>query len=152
LGQGVHSAYEDKMVDAHRDLILAGLDQTAKVTSPEHIANGREAAIRTVAMMRQTFKRLPPQKILDAFLARDKNYSVADQLWREFGDRTIAAMQDGTRLRAVLWESAWIAGGGESKPRDTSALDEQQAMGICAPAEFLPSLTVNEIGKVLARP
>jgi hypothetical protein len=152
LGQGVHSAYEDKMVDAHRDLILGGLDRTPKVTAAERVANGREAAIKTVELMRQTFRRLPPQQILDAFVARDKNASVAEQLWTEFGDATIAAMQDGTHLLAVLWEQAWIAGGGEDRARDTSALEEGQAMDICAPAEFLRSVSVDAIGQILSRP
>jgi hypothetical protein len=122
------------------------------VTAAERVANGREAAIKTVELMRQTFRRLPPQQILDAFVARDKNASVAEQLWTEFGDATIAAMQDGTHLLAVLWEQAWIAGGGEDRARDTSALEEGQAMDICAPAEFLRSVSVDAIGQILSRP
>lgn len=151
LGQGVHAAYEDKMVNANRELILEGLDQTAKVTAAERITNGWEAAVRTVDMMRQTFKRLPPKKILKIFITRDKSKNDAEQLWNELGDGTIAAMQDGAHLLAVLWESAWLIGGGENKTRDTSALDETQAMRICASDEFLPSFTINKIGRVLKR-
>jgi hypothetical protein len=59
-------------------------------------------------------------------------------------------MQDGTHLLAVLWESAWVAGGGESRKRDTSALKPEDAMDICAPEEFLPSCSIAEVGKFLS--
>jgi len=77
---------------------------------------------------------------------------VAEALWDDFDADTIAVMQDGTHLLAVLWESAWRMRGGEDKPRDTSALEEEQAMGICTPQEFLPSCNVQEIAQFLSRP
>jgi hypothetical protein len=152
LGKGLHSAYEDAMVNAHRKEILDGLDQTPKVRSSERVANGQQAARAVVELMRNTFKNLPPEKLLQAFLAVPKGDDVTEAFWSEFGDGTIAAMQGGTHVLAVLWESAWIAGGGEDKRRDTSPLTEDQAMGICAPADFLPSCTIKQIGPFLTRP
>jgi hypothetical protein len=61
-------------------------------------------------------------------------------------------MQDGTHLLAVLWEQAWVTGSGEDRARDTSTLEDDQAMDICAPAEFLPSKSIDEIGQLLSRP
>ena len=74
----------------------------------------------------------------------------AEVFWDQFGNGTIEAMQDGTHLLAVLWESAWIAGDGESKKRNTAALKPEDAMDICAPAEFLPSCSIAQIGKYLS--
>ena len=152
LGQGLHSAYEDKMVNAHRKEILDGLDRSPKVSNSEYIKNGQEAAAATVALMRKTFKRLPPRKMLQAYLGRKNRENVASLFWNGFGKATIGAMQDGTHLLAVLWESAWIAGGGEDKSRNTQTLAPKQAMAICAPTDFLPSCTIAEIGAQLKRP
>jgi hypothetical protein len=152
LGQGLHSAYEDAMVNAHRKEILDGLDQTPKVRSSEHLANGQEAAKAVVDLMRNTFKSLPPPKLLEVFLGVQKGDDVTEVFWNQFGDGTIAAMQGGSHLLAVLWESAWLTGGGEKKRRDTSALTEDQAMGICAPVDFLPSCTIKQIGQFLTKP
>jgi hypothetical protein len=77
---------------------------------------------------------------------------MTEAFWDAYGDGTITAMQDGTHLLAVLWESAWVAGRGESKKRDTSALKPKDAMAICASTEFLPSVTIAQIGKLLSKP
>ena len=61
-------------------------------------------------------------------------------------------MQAGTHLLAVLWESAWEAGGGENAVRSTKALTEDEAMEICADREFVPSLPIGGFGAILKRP
>jgi hypothetical protein len=151
LGQGMHSAYEDKMVNAHRQQILDGLDKTLGVKSSERIISGRQAATLTIELMRQTLTELPPEKILDAFLAKRKGDDVAKLLWDKFDEGTISVMQNGTRLLAVLWESAWIVGGGENSSRNTAAIEEQQAMEICAEQKFLESFSIGKIGQVLSK-
>ncbi|MBA7485481.1 hypothetical protein ES707_21028 [subsurface metagenome] len=153
LGQGLHAAYEDDMVNTHRDDILKGLDKSPQVKKKELIATGFDAAKATIDLMRKTFKALPPKQLLNAFLkAKKDGEDPAEAFWDQFGDGTIEAMQDGTHLLAVLWESAWVAGGGETKKRDTSALKPGDAMDICAPEEFLPSRSIAEIGQFLSPP
>jgi hypothetical protein len=153
LGQGVHSAYEDAMVNANRRAILDGLDRTPRVQPAERVTSGFEAAQKTIALMRDTFTQLPPRDIVSAYVAAGKNKTkIAGDLWAKFGGPTITAMQDGVHLLAVIWESAWIAGGGEDKARVTDALTEDEAMGICAPDDFLPSCSVGEIGRLLSKP
>lgn len=153
LGVGMHSAYEDTMVNANRKKILEGLDDTPKVDPKEYVSNGFEAAVKTVDLMRSTFKLLPPPDILQAFLEHGKSKKgMAEDMWKAFGARTISAMQNGTHLLAVLWESAWVAGGGEENVDSTDALEEDQAMKICAPRDFLPSCSVDQIGALLERP
>jgi hypothetical protein len=139
------------MVNAHRKEILDALDKTPSVQASEHLGSGQAAAQATVDLMRKTFKALPPADMLRDYLAaRKKNDDPTEMFWKNYGPGTIEAMQDGTHLLAVLWESAWVAGGGEGKKPDTSALKPETAMAICAPADFLPSCSIVEVGKFLA--
>src|SRR4029077_3186473 len=63
LGVGVHSAYEDAMVNANRVAILQGLEATDPPDPHDHVSNGYEAALRTIDLMRRTFELLPPTEI-----------------------------------------------------------------------------------------
>lgn len=153
LGKGVHSAYEDEMVNAFREDILNGLESTPKATAGEYVSNGFEAAQRTVALMRATFEAIPPADIVQAFVSFGKGKAGRAQfMWDKFGEGTIGVMRDGAHLLAVLWESAWSQGDGETHVRSTSALTQSAAMEICADANFVPSLTIDRIGATLARP
>ena len=150
-GQGVHSAYEDKMVFVHRKEILAGLMKTPKVKKSELITTGREAAERTVDLMRATFKALPPPKMVQTYVdaGGGSSKAVADVLWKAFGQKTIGVMQDGAHLLAVMWESAWSVGGGERTISRRGALSEKEAMDIVKDPSFLPSVTIDKIGALL---
>lgn len=151
LGVGIHEAYEDDMVNFHRKEILDGLDNSQGVLKEEYIASGFEAAKATIDLMRKTFNTLPPEEMLETFLvAKKKDQNITDALWGRYGRGTIAAMQNGTHLLAVLWESAWIAGGGEGKECDTSTLKPEQAMAICASTDFLRSCTILNVGQFLS--
>ncbi|HEY7312920.1 MAG TPA: hypothetical protein VH643_26385 [Gemmataceae bacterium] len=153
LGMGVHSAYEDDMVNAHREDILDGLKGTPKVGADELLADGFHAARETVELMRATFKLLPPPDIVQEYVEfHGTRKARAEHFWDKFGKKTIKAMQAGTHLLAVLWESAWEEGGGDSAVRSTRALTEDEAMEICADRDFLPSLPVGGIGAKLKRP
>jgi hypothetical protein len=149
----MHSAYEDTMVNANRKAILDGLDTTEPVDPGEYATSGFEAAVKTVELMRSTFELLPPPDILQVFLAHGKSKKgMADDMWKAFGTKTISVMKNGTHLLAVLWESAWVAGAGEQNVRSTAALTQDEAMKICAPRDFLPSCSVDQIGALLTKP
>jgi hypothetical protein len=151
-GQGVHSAYEDAMVFTYRDKILDGLKRTPPVKKAEWITSGREAAERTIGLMQDTFALMPPEDIVSTYVHVGKGGKAAsDALWKKFGTSTIKAMQDGTHLIAVLWESAWAVGNGESNVRRSSALTQKEAMAIVQPEDFLPSMTIGTIGKILRK-
>ena len=153
LGMGVHAAYEDDMVNTHREAILDGLLDTPEVTQAQLVTNGFEAAVATVGLMSDTFRRLPPASIVDAFLQFGKSKKGrTDAFWKSFGTKTINCMKDGTNLLAVLWESAWRAGNGEAKIHATRALKETEAMDIVAEPDFLSSWSVAQIGAKLKRP
>jgi len=153
LGKGVHAAYEDEMVSAKRRDILAGLAKTRQVKDGDLVKNGFEAAQRTIELMRDTFRRIPPSDIVEAFVEHGKGKKGrAESLWKEFGEETIACMQNGTHLLASLWESAWKEGQGEQNVHAVDALTERKAMAICARKTFLPSYSIGEIGAKLKKP
>jgi hypothetical protein len=148
-GKGVHGAYEDAMINAHRDDVLDALKDTPKVKSGELINSGFDAAKRTIALMHDTFKAIAPASIVDAYVNHDRSDGVrAEVFWEKFGDKTIECMQDGTHLLAVLWQSAWVEGKGSTTITAT-AITEKEAMKICGDADFLPSRTIANIGKFL---
>ncbi len=150
FGKGVHSGYEDAMVSAFKEEVLDGLKSTPKAKKSELITTGFEAAQLTIDMMRQTFKSIPPRKIVEVFGSFDgKPKERAELLWKKFGPKTITNMQSGAHLLAVLWESAWVKGNGERNVKSTAALSEENAMEICARPNFVPSVTIDRIGKLL---
>ena len=152
LGKGVHAAYEDEMVNAHRPEILKGLDKTPKAAKNELVGSGFEAAQKTIALMRLAFKKIPPEKIVAAMLKNKQKKGRADAFWKLFGTGTIACMQAGTHLLAVLCQSAWKLGDGENNVTSVAALTHKRAMDVCRPAKFLQSYTIGEIGDQLKKP
>jgi hypothetical protein len=153
MGQGVHSMYEDRMVFDHREEILDGLQRTPKVKQGELIANGFEAAQKTIDMMRNVFKQIPPAKMVQTYIDVGKGGKAAsDALWKAYGQKTIDVMKQGSHLVAVLWESAWEVGDGETEVKSLQSLTQDQAMAIVADPDFLASMTVDKIGLHLKRP
>jgi hypothetical protein len=158
LGSGVHSAYEDGMVSAHRDEILDALKRSKKVKNSELVTNGFEAAKATIQMMRTVFERVPPREIVQFFVEKKENdvkpKQMAQDMWEEFGEGTMTCMQDGVHLLAVLWQSAWNAGNGDDNvpSAQIKAITRQKAMKICQNEDFLPSMSIGKIADVLQAP
>ena len=106
---GVHSAYEDKMLDAHRDDLITGLDAALRTATPLPSVTGhQEAAHAVVELMRRTIDRLDPGEICDAWPATPP-VRPAD-LWQQFGERTIACIADGCQTLANSWTSVFTGG------------------------------------------
>ena len=145
LGAGVHDVYESKMVGKIAGDILTGLDATPKVKKTELVKTGREAGLKTLDLMRQTFATLPPDDIIEAFANPGADKPV-DALVKKCGPKTIQVMQDGVHLLAVLWESAWTLGKGEQGVASTASLMPGGAMSIIAKNTFLTSYSVGKIG------
>ncbi len=155
LGAGVHSAYEDAMVNAHKEDILDALAKTPEVKASELLQTGFEAAKGTITMMRTVFKRIPPAKIVQFYVdSKAKPAQLSEDMWKEFGDGTMECMQDGAHLLAVLWQSAWVKGGGDHTIKKSSmkGLTKKAAMKICQNPDFLPSVPVAKITTILNQP
>ncbi|UIY31485.1 hypothetical protein LZK73_30965 (plasmid) [Neorhizobium galegae] len=117
------------------------------------ITTGFEAAKLTVEMMRKTFTSIPPMAVVNefgSFLGKPKER--AEHLWRKFGNKTVKNMQSGAHLLAVLWESAWAVGNGDTNVTSTAGLTKDQAMAICADFDFIPSVSISRIGALLKPP
>jgi hypothetical protein len=151
-GLGVHAAYEDEMVNAHRKEILKGLDKTPKAAKDDLVANGFDAAQRTIALMRLAFKEIAPTKLVNAYVQHKQKAGRADAFWKLFGTPTIKCMQAGTHLLAVLVQNAWRLGDGEKKVKSLAALTQKRAMEICRSEDFLRSYMIGQIGEQLHRP
>jgi hypothetical protein len=130
--------------------VVDALKQTPKTLKSEMITTGFEAAQLTIALMRRTFKAIPPIRIVREFAEFDGTpKDRAAHLWKKFGTKTLTNMQDGSHTLAVLWESASVAGGGETQVTSTKAISEDRAMEICADPDFIPSRSIAKIGPYL---
>jgi len=144
-GMGVHSAYEDAMVNSHRKSILSALDKTRPVQKTDYVGSGQEAAALVIRLMSDTFARIPPHDIVKAYLKLSDKKSSGTELWKAFGKDTMDVMQDGVRTLAILWESAWDLAQAEARKPSGPTLTGKQAMAICARDTFLPSCGIDKI-------
>ena len=151
IGQGVHSAYEDNMVDRHSAEIIAGIaDGEGDGAAPQPVKSGHDAAVAVVELMQQTFDRISPKDIVDAFTeASGGPAAVAEALWAKFGQDTIAVMVQGCRCLALLWDSAWKLGGGDANVKDLDAVAEADLAALYQNRNFLPSRTLDQIKPLL---
>jgi len=120
---GVHTTYEEYMVNHEADTIARGIDDALSSGDFSLIAvgNGKEAGEAVVELMRRCAAVLPPETICNSFNAAHPGHTsptkvvaVLDTLWEDCGTGTIQCIADGIRVLASLWESAFenAAGGG----------------------------------------
>jgi len=148
---GVHSAYEDGMVDTHTPDLMAKI-QSSDLEPLELVETGRDAAYAVVSLMKRAFGKLPPRDIAAAYLevkgATPKN--VAAHLWDRFGAATAVTMADGCRTLAMLWESAWVLGRkGKARFTDLGRCSEDELKKLYMDAAFVRSCTLKTIGAQL---
>lgn len=154
-GRGVHSTYEDKMVDRFSADLLAAIGPAAKAgaggTIPP-IANGQDAAFATVTLMDFAARTLPPSELCDRYIALGGGTSkpVVQGLWDSFGDRTATLMGAGANTLAATWQAALAASG--NRLQTTETFDETALAAIYQDPQFVPSFTLDEIGPHLSSP
>jgi hypothetical protein len=153
-GDGVHSAYETKMVSRFAsDLLPAAADTLAKFNKQLPLCkSGAQIARATIELMHEAAMTLPPQRILDAYEAAGGGTVVATL---EAMNETLAAptaklLAEGARYLALLWDSAWIAGGGASTAEgDLAELETKAVRARYIKLDFVPSLVLDDINEVL---
>jgi hypothetical protein len=104
--------------------------------------------------MDETARILPPTKLIDTFEANggfeNNTNAFKATLWRATRAETGQVMALGARYLAMLWDSAWIAGGGEANGTALlTARNRDVVKGLYESTQFLPSLTIDEIAAVL---
>jgi hypothetical protein len=144
-GQGVHKAYEDKMLSKNSVELLKLLraelgNGTPTITPP---TSGKEAAEATVALMGRTFDTLKPITIVNAFVKKE-------DLWAKFKTETVIVIADGIRTLAAIWQGAWEAGGGTAIADATLGLREtDDLIELYLKTDFVESLELADIDSVL---
>jgi hypothetical protein len=151
-GKGVHSTYEDKMVDRHSTELLSSIGPAAANFSGKipPITNGREAAYATVTLMAQVAAILPPSKLCDEYirLGGGSSAHVVDGLWTAFEKETAQVMGVGARYLAAIWDAAYAAAKAPL-PAQAGAIPEATLAAIYQDKTFVPSLWLSQIGSVL---
>jgi hypothetical protein len=149
-GQGIHSAYESAMIDRHSvELLNRIASRMPGLTKLALVTTGQQAAVATVALMDRSAKRIPPPTLIDAYIALGggKSAAVIDGLWSKFGTKTVEVMADGANVLAMLWDSAWAAGGGGAIPQSKlKAVPTARLMTLYKNHDFVPSLDLDSIG------
>jgi hypothetical protein len=149
LGAGVHSAYEESMIDRHAKDLLDGFAEPGNdppAQPPAAAATGAGTALAIVQLMDRTAGYIDPKTLVDAYVATGggKSAQVLDSLWDQFGGATITCMKDGARVLAMLWQNGW--GDGVADPPEVSS---DQLKALYQSADFVPSLDLDHIGPAL---
>jgi hypothetical protein len=95
---------------------------------------------------------LKPIDIVESYEAAGTGLShgTLDQLWDAFGAQTAEVMFQGARTLAMVWDSAWVQGGGEQiAASKLKRKKEEDVRGRYIHKQFVESLTLEEIGAVL---
>ena len=113
---GVHSAYEETMIDVFPKEVRTGVDGFAigKLgPALKKVTAGHEAGVACLELMRRSARRLPPTRICEVYddLGGGQRTATLQSLWTALGSETIACLADGARTLAMLWESAYRQGG-----------------------------------------
>ena len=153
FGKGVHTAYESKMLNAHVDEMMQAI--SAQTGNSGHgmprVKGGQAAAFAIVELMDRTRKRVHPMAVVDTYgNARDADENPTEALWDAFQSQTIDAIVDGSRVLAMLWESAWKEGNGDAIDDDElRAVSASRLKALYSRQDFVESLPLDEIGPVL---
>jgi len=157
-GAGVHSAYETTMVDRHTpELAVAAERELAGAQAPAPVTSAPASAVAVVQLMDRSARSVDPLALVRAYAGvatrrGDASIAVTDALWSRFGTATAGLFADGALTLAGLWASAWDAGGGETAfPAESlTAVEPAALQRLYEDPSFVPSLTLDEIGSVLA--
>ncbi len=155
---GVHSTYEDNMVDAHADEIAAGIGEAIANLDykPRAIKTPRDAAMAAMDLMIFAQKTLPPETICQIYNdARPGTHksatnakAVLDALWQNCGQATIEVIAAGAVTLGAIWDAAWNASGAaESSEWLTTTFDgANDLMPVYERKDFLKSLHLPYMG------
>ena len=156
---GVHSTYEDNMVDAYADQIAAGISGAISNLAyrPRRIATAWDAAMAVMDLMNFCHQALPPETICKVYnearpgsgKSATKNPTVLKALWNNCGENTIEVIAAGAVTLAAIWQAAWTVSGASSNARWlTSTFDgTKDLMPIYEDKSFLRSLHLQYLGQ-----
>jgi hypothetical protein len=156
---GVHSTYEDNMVDAYADQLASGIGNAIANLQfkPRAIGTPRDAAMAVMDLMNFCHNVLPPETICGVYNAAPpgnhksatKKKEVLEALWDQCGQQTLEAIAAGAVTLAAIWQSAWaLAGTSDTTLWLAKTYDgTEDLMPIYEDKEFLRSLHLKYLGK-----
>ncbi len=154
-GEGVHGAFETNMINmaAGKGWLVPAiqpfLTQPAPAV-PAVIASGHDAALATLALMDQVATILPPKTIIDSFEASFRSSVGPSQyLWNALHQETGEVIAAGAVMLAIIWDTAWAAGGGHGNP---GALDPHKVRQCYEDRDFVRSRYINDIMGEITNP
>ena len=119
-------------------------NQSASAT----VSDGQEAAVSLIELFKKTTSILSPVDVIGAYV--EANHRVI-KMWELLSDRTIRVVANGCLHLAMLWESAWIQGGGPGiADSKLKAIPKSKLRGYYqnpkfAPSMYLPDMIANGI-------
>jgi hypothetical protein len=148
----IHAIYEQQMFEIDTPALLADINATLQGAGPsaDAITSGHDAATALLTMMFGAFERLSPDDIIAADDPNLTQKARATRLWQNATIRqaTVASIADSTRLLARLWETAWVAGGGDALAASKiKRYSEASLNAVCRNehATFVPSLSLDQL-------
>jgi hypothetical protein len=158
-GAGVHVAYEDKMVDDNIGDILkkldAMMDDNKSAVNKEmiiEIKTGQDAAFAVLKLMQATQSDIPPVNLVNAFkTAKAAKKNMSEELYSEFGEKTVLIIARGCRYLAAIWDAAWAKGklGTKFKKADLVKKDPDALIALYRDPKNLPSMQLGTIDGIL---
>jgi hypothetical protein len=157
------------MISQHAQTIIDGVSNPPRNDPASYFSDGRGAARAVLQLMHDVVAFLPPLEIVDfyesawsryghggaeAVPASDLTSAITSAMWSELGDRTIDAMVLGCSTLALVWDSAWAAGGGPDLPTEAipqETIDPDVLRELYTNPDFAPSRQIDQIGAYLQR-
>jgi hypothetical protein len=148
----IHSVYEELMLEVDPASALAAANQKLSRRGKKRtITSGHAAAVATLRVMADAQRRLAPKSIILADDPKLSEKARARALWqtKRVREETIASLAESVRLLADLWQSAWVAGGGNQIPETKLVLLKESALDTLCRTDrsFVPSLSLADMAE-----
>jgi hypothetical protein len=145
---GVHSAYETRMLESCAEDIIVRVNQyVQQLKTKKSVKGGHAAAVSAVETMRKVIVELPPLTIVEAYNESAHKTKTMFKLTIDtykIGEKTAVCMGDGCLLLASLWNSAWKEGNGKKMPKkDLVKIDSSTLKNLYMDKNFLKSYKLN---------
>jgi hypothetical protein len=153
-GAGIHHAYEASMIDQNVGRIIGSLNTLIGTTHGMQLVHSKqEAGFATIELIRRAARTITPMTIVEKYVeikTTGRSRQTSRLLWDSFGNKTIEVMEDGCRTLAMIWDSAWVQGGGPNLPDALlKEFSQTQLQGIYEAQDFLPSVVFDDIDQHL---
>lgn len=151
---GVHSGYEDEMIDYGflnkdlNDLIEAEIERQ-EIDANEAIAgmqSGFDAAKSLLDLIKATRGTILPADIVAKWVELDpvSKSEREDAMWSAFGTKTVRCMARGSRYLAKMWHEAWTQGNGDANIGQGAKQTETDIQKLYVKDSMVPSLALDQ--------